>query len=62
MAAASALTSPGGTRKPVRPSATVSGMAPTFEETTGRPNESASTLVKPKPSAWLGMTNASAAG
>ena len=62
MASAKAATSPGFTRTPVTFARTASGIAPTVDETTGRPKERASTFVNPKPSAWLGITNASAAG
>ena len=54
--------SPGGTSSPVRPWVTTSGMAPTSDETTGIPKDMASIFVNPKPSAWVGMTNASARG
>jgi len=40
----------------------ISAAGPTVEVTTGRPNDIASTFVKPNPSAWVGIAKASASG
>ena len=56
-AAASASGSPGGTRTPVSPSTTTSGMPPTRLATTAVPQAIASRLMSPKGSYTDGQTN-----
>jgi hypothetical protein len=61
MAAANALSSPGGINQPVSPSTTSSFTPPTREAKTGRPHAIASPTTVGKPSLNEGRTKHSAA-